>query len=71
MEDFSLSASYFLLLGQKKVTKQKATLLAAPSGYPALLAKPSGCASQSSPTTLGAAALLGGSQGDPEERLAK
>jgi hypothetical protein len=43
---FSLSASYFLLLGQKKVTKEKATLLAAPSEYPALLAKPSGCATR-------------------------
>jgi hypothetical protein len=42
----SLSASYFLLLGQKKVTKEKATLLAAPSGCPALLAKPSGCATR-------------------------
>ncbi len=50
MDDFksvsSLSASYFLLLGQKKVTKENATLLTAPSGYPALLAKPSDCATR-------------------------
>ena len=42
----SLPAGYFLLLGQKKVTKEKATLLTAPSGCPALLAKPSGCATR-------------------------
>ena len=42
----SLSAGYFLLLGQKKVTKEKATLFAAPSECPALLTKPSGCATR-------------------------
>jgi hypothetical protein len=45
-DEFSLSAGYFLLLGQKKVTKEKATLLAVPSEFPALLAMPSGCATR-------------------------
>ena len=39
----SPTASYFILRGQNKVTKQKATLLTAPTGFPALLAKPGGC----------------------------
>jgi hypothetical protein len=36
-------ASYFLLLAQHKVTKEKGTPCHAPSGFPALLAKPGGC----------------------------
>jgi hypothetical protein len=37
------AASYFLLLAQKKVTKQKDTPHHAPSEFLALLAKPGGC----------------------------
>ncbi len=38
------TASYFLLLRQKKVTKEKATLVCRPlRGFPALLGKSGGC----------------------------
>ena len=42
----SPAAGSFLLLAQKKGTKEKGPPSAAPSGYPALLAKPGGCATR-------------------------
>jgi hypothetical protein len=67
------------LFGQEKETKEKATPCLAPSGYPALRAKPGGCATrpnkphttrlvaelkQCSPKTPVLAVLLGAAAGD-------
>ena len=66
----ALRASYFLLLRQKKVSKEKATPGSVPgcARFLALLGRPGGCATrlrlrQRQPTAPGAPALLGASQG--------
>jgi len=72
-------ASFFLVLAHKKETKEKGTPCHAPSGFPALLAMPGGCATrpdkphkarlvaelrQCSPTSSGLTVLLGVAAGD-------
>jgi len=58
------------LFGQQKVTKEKAAPCRAPSGFPALLAKPGGGLNsrftlrQRPPTTPVLAALLGAAAGE-------
>jgi hypothetical protein len=74
----ALRAAYFLLPGQKKVSKEKATPGLAPrcAGFPALLETGGGCATRlgnaKTQTVLAlfppASPLLGARQGDPENR---
>jgi len=61
------TASHFLLRGQKKVTKEKATLLRRPAGSlrssPKRVAAQLATLKQCSPTAPALAAVLGGSEG--------